>query len=78
MLFVPSNLIGSDSGLPENSDVARSVIPDDQVELLGCAGERHRALLLHARAYVRDIHRLRDMLTDLVEDRLQPTLAILE
>ena len=64
MLLVPPNLVGSLAGLPENSDVARSVIPDDHAELLRCGGERHRALLLHARANVRDIDRLRDILTD--------------
>ena len=62
MRLVPPNLIGSHAGLPENSDIALGVIPDDHVELLRCGGERHRALLLHARACVRDIHRLRDIL----------------
>src|SRR5262249_33083150 len=65
------NLIGSHASLPKNSDVALSVIPEDYIELLRCSGERHRALLLHSRANVRDIHRLRDVLTDLVEDRLR-------
>ena len=62
MRLVPPNLIGSHAGLPENSEVALGVIPDDHVELLRCRGERYRALLLHARACVRDIHRLRDIL----------------
>jgi len=53
MLLVPSNLIGSDASLPENSDVALGVIPDDHIELLRCGGERHRAVLLHTRANVR-------------------------
>ena len=47
------------------------VIPDDHIELLGCVGDRQRALLLHARAHVRDTDRLRDIVTDLVEDRLR-------
>src|SRR5215831_16868539 len=67
----PQNLIGSHASLPENSDVALSVIPEDYIELLRCSGDRHRALSLHSRANVRDIHRLRDVLTDLVEDRLR-------
>jgi len=64
MLLVSPNLVGSHAGLAENSDVARSVIPDDHIELLRCDGDRHRALLLHARANVRDIDRLRGILTD--------------
>src|SRR5215813_3398348 len=69
--YLSPNLIGSHASLPKNSDVALSVIPEDYIELLRCSGERHRALLLHSRANVRDIHRLRDVLTDLVEDRLR-------
>jgi hypothetical protein len=42
MLLVSPNLVGSHAGLAENSDVARSVIPDDHIELLRCDGERHR------------------------------------
>ena len=63
LLYFP-NLVGSHAGLAENSDVARSVIPDDHIELLRCDGERHSALLLHARTNVRHIDLLRDILTD--------------
>src|SRR5262249_45099348 len=52
MLLISPNLVGSHAGLAENSDVARSVIPDDHIELLRCDGERHSALLLHARTNV--------------------------
>ena len=74
-MLVPSNLIGSDAGLPENSDVTLGVIPDDYIELLRRSGERHCALLFHARANVHDVHRLCDILTDLVEDRLRNDLG---